>query len=180
MGIPVGTTYTSTLEATFVRRFTCTHCGFESLAKVRSRGEGQGTSPLWLREQGAKDAASAEALRKAEEAADELVALAECPSCERHDEGARSGAAMGAWLGGLGLGVLCAALCYFVFRRSDFGVVFSAIAGVVATVMHVKSRAWRWNEIDDRVRVLRHSEVKALLKEHDAVEADASGSARVA
>ncbi|MEW5738884.1 MAG: hypothetical protein AB1938_08145 [Myxococcota bacterium] len=166
MGIPIGSTYTSTVEATFLRHFTCKHCGFESVAKVRSKGEGQGTSPLWLREEGAKSAASKEALSRAEGAADELVSMAECPSCERHDERARSSAQTSAWLGGVGLGAVCAVLCYFVFSTSHHAVAISAVAAVIAAALHVKHRAWRWTEVDERVQVLTHAELEALVEAH--------------
>lgn len=164
MGIPVGTRYTSEVEGTFYRRFTCSHCAFESLAKVRAKGEGEATSYLWLREDGAKSDAQNEAVRKAEEAAERMAAAGTCPSCQQHDAGARSSLQTSAWAGGVGLGVVMAVIVLVLFSKSDLGVIGALVTGVAVTLWHVMQRAWMWETF--RVEVLSHHDVASLLVEH--------------
>lgn len=166
----VGNRHTARLEATYVRRFTCTACGFESLARVRSKGEGQASSPYFLREQGAKDAARGEAEREAEENANALVQKARCPSCDARDESAIRGEKIGAWLGGAGLGALLSVLAAFIFKSSDLAwPLYGAITFITAAIF-VAQRSWKWSEVDTRVHVMTHSEVETLLAQVRAEE----------
>lgn len=169
----VGNRHTAQLEATYFRRFTCKACGFESLARVRAKGEGQASSPFFLREQGAKDAARGEAELKAEENANALAQLGRCPSCDARDESAVSAEKTSAWLGGLGLGAVFAVLAGFVFARHDLPWLVYAVGAVVIAALHVQKHEWKWGEADERVRVLSHSEVESLLAEVGELDADA-------
>lgn len=172
MGIPVGTRYTSEIEGTFFRRFTCSHCEFESLAKVRAKGEGEATSYLWLREEGAKSDAHNEAVRKAEEAAERMAAGGTCPACQQHDESARSSLQTSAWAAAVGLGVVMAVIVLAVFSKTDLGVMGALVAGVGTTLWHVATRSWMWEP--SRVEVLGHHELATLLVKHGVDGGDTS------
>lgn len=166
----VGNRHTARLEATYVRRFTCKACGFESLARVRSKGEGQASSPYFLREQGAKDAARSEAEAKAEENANALVQKARCPSCDQRDEGAVRSEKLGAWLAGTGLGALVSVGVAFIFKRQDLSWPVYGIVSFLTAAFYAASQSWKWGEVDTRVHVLTHSEVESLLEQAEAEE----------
>lgn len=161
----VGNRHTAQLEATFFRRFTCKACGFESLARVRAKGEGQASSPFFLREEGAKDAARQEAEGKAKENADALAQLGRCPSCDTRDESAVRAEKVSAWLAGLGLGAVFAVLGAFFFARHDLPWLVYAVGAAVIAAIHVGNHSWKWGEAEERVRVLTHSEMESLLAE---------------
>lgn len=169
----VGHRYTARVEGTVIRKFECTQpgCGFVSLARVRTKGEGQGVSPYFLREEGAKQSANSEAEAKALENADTLVSLARCPACDRQDEGKVSSEKLGAY----GLGALiafgCGLLGAFVVRDGGFGFVAGGVIGVVCAIIHVTTQSWRWNEVDERVEVLSYHELEALLDERERAAA---------
>jgi hypothetical protein len=139
---------------------------------VRAKGEGEATSYLWLREEGAKSDAQSEAVRKAEEAAERMAAAGTCPACQQHDESARSSLQTGAWFGGAGLGALIAVVVLFVFSKSDLGVMGALVAGVVTAIWHVATRSWMWEP--SRVEVLGHHELAALLVKHGVEVGDTS------
>lgn len=166
----VGNRHTARLEATYVRRFTCKACGFESLARVRSKGEGQASSPYFLREQGAKDAARSEAEQKAEENANALVQKARCPSCDQRDEGAVRSEKLGAWLAGAGIGALLSIGVAFIFKREDLGWPVYGIVTFLTAAFYAASQSWKWSEVDTRVQVLTLSEVESLLEQVKAAE----------
>jgi hypothetical protein len=150
----------------------CSHCEFESLAKVRAKGEGEATSYLWLREEGAKSDAQREAVRKAEEAAERMAAAGTCPACQQHDGSARSSLQSGAWLAGVGLGVVMAVIVLVVFGKLGFGMPIALVAGIGTTLWHVATRSWMWEP--SRVEVLGHPELAALLVKHGVEVGDPS------
>lgn len=165
----VGRRHTATLEATMLQPFTCVHCAFESLARVRTKGEGEGTSPFMLREQGAKDAASAEAETQARENAAELAKMGTCPACERRDESVISGTKTSAWIKAIAFALLAGGLVWFVTSSGrhgmgDFGFILSAAVAVGTLFLTVSKDSWKWSELEARVSVLNVQEALAELE----------------
>lgn len=160
-----GNRHTATLEATMFRAFACVHCGHESVAKVRTKGEGQGVSPYMLREEGAREAASEEAHQKAAENADVLAAMATCPRCGKRDEGKVSSLRSWAYGKGVLFAALICAICWFLSggRHDGFFIFGGLIGAPIALVATVMGDSWKWNEVDQRVDVLGHAEVERLL-----------------
>lgn len=160
-----GNRHTAVLEATVFRPFTCPHCSYETIAKIRTKGEGQGVSPYMLREEGAKEAASTEARQKAEENAGLLLSLAICPRCDKRDEAALSSVKSAAYGKAFLFSALVAGICWLLSGRHDPGILIVA-GGVVAAITAIATivgDSWKWNEVEHRVELMRHSEVEALL-----------------
>jgi hypothetical protein len=63
----VGKSHTATITSRGVRTFVCPSCSHEALAIVVGVGQGAGQSPFFLDEEGAKERASREGAKNAEE-----------------------------------------------------------------------------------------------------------------
>ena len=161
-----GRQHTATLEATMLKRFTCVHCGFESLVKVLTKGEGEGTSPYLLREEGAQTAARSEAEEKARENAADLARMGTCPACQRRDESTISGLKVNTWLKGGAFALLVGAGTWFVTGRSmdGFGAWIIAAMMVGTVLVTVSKDSWKWKELGERVSVLNHQDLALELE----------------
>src|SRR6185436_17046096 len=87
--IPVGTRHQVTVQRTVEVPFRCTHCGFRTLARVRSEGIGERGAPLFVGMGRAIDKATSDAETDLNAAATDLAAGAKCPACGRFDASAR-------------------------------------------------------------------------------------------
>lgn len=161
-----GRRHTATIEATLLQRFTCVHCGFESLVKVLTKGEGEGTSPYLLREQGAQTEARAEAEEKARANAADLAKLGTCPACHRRDESTLSGLKASTWIKAVAFAGLVGGFIWYVFTATETMKVVPGLcsliiaATMVGTALAIVSRgSWKWKELGERVSVLNQREL---------------------
>ncbi len=129
--VRLGRRYTIGLEGEALADFRCVACGFESVARVRGRGVGEGFSPLWL----GNSAAKAEALAGAQESlgrqAERWAPFGLCPKC-RHVDAAGLAAHRRTRLMLVGLvALLPFAFCLLLHFPWEVGVLASGLLGFV-------------------------------------------------
>ena len=169
MGIPVGVKYTQQVSGAFPIPFQCASCGFQSVAMVQSRGEGEGSAMLWIDKAGAQDRASDEAQKNARKSAEEIAHLGECPQCNECDMAGRRSLRARYTFKGLLLVPVASSLFWVLtmlrnMRRGGeltFMVVAGGVAGLVMAMMYISKRSWMWNDVDNRVRVMSAKELQA-------------------
>ncbi len=106
----VGNRYSANVEKLVPLDFACSECDYEQVALVPSWGEGQGNSPYFLDETGAKDRAAVGADGAADKNARKILALACCPQCFAQDQNALRRHRINTWLTLLALFVVCGLL----------------------------------------------------------------------
>lgn len=162
----VGKSHTATITSRGVRTFVCPSCSHEALAVVVGVGQGAGQSPFFLDEEGAKDRASREGAKNAEENAALTLALARCPKCFVRDERKLTGEKAKAIAGALA--------CIAIFPlfgllldathsgRSSAGLFIFVPLGFVTAYFVFVSQRWKWETVDNRVHFLTDEELAAL------------------
>ncbi|MBI1372714.1 MAG: hypothetical protein GC159_08130 [Phycisphaera sp.] len=81
MGIPIGQRYTATMKGSTMKRADCESCKQAYYYKVERSATGEGSSILWLDNEGASDRASSAAEVALKAALDKAVDLVACPNC---------------------------------------------------------------------------------------------------
>lgn len=162
----VGKSHTATITSRGVRTFVCPSCAHEALAVVVGVGQGAGQSPFFLDEEGAKERASREGTKNAEENAALTLALARCPKCFARDEGKLTAEKAKAIAG--------AVACIAIFPlfgllldashsgRSSAGLFIFVPLGFVTAYFVFVSQRWKWETVDNRVHFLTDDELAAL------------------
>jgi hypothetical protein len=166
-----------TASATFLLPFRCVHCGFETLARVESKGLAQ-VGGNGLAEEESRDRARTSATDACQKNAEQLAPLGVCPKCRGRDEGALAAVKRRAWIGPgilLVLGGVMGAVS--LFRMPDgVGVVVAlvelALAGYGAHWV-LRFSSWKWNEAGERVDVLNERELAQELETLAALSAAA-------
>lgn len=167
----VGRKHTATITTKAILPFRCTFCRKESQALVVGVGQGQGNSPYFLDESGAKDRAKSSAERAAEENAQLTLSLAACPKCGRRDESVARALKAKAILGvvaamivlplmGIGLDAL---------QHTSFGLYIFMPCALLAAWMIWAQQKWKWETASGRVAFLPEED------EDDAAERAVTG-----
>src|SRR5829696_6431955 len=81
MGIPIGTDYRSTMSATVTKHVTCENCSCSYTYEMTRSATGQGTSVLWLDNEGAESRAQERAAKSLERQLRTGCDLVPCPDC---------------------------------------------------------------------------------------------------
>jgi hypothetical protein len=152
----VGRKHTSTVTLKTVLPFRCASCAHEAQALVVGVGQGQGNSPYFLDESGAKERAASSADSAARENATLTLKLAACPKCGARDEAAVRAIKLKAVAGVVACLVLLPLLGVFIdsLRRTSFGFWIFVVCGVFAAWGVWRSQSWKWTTIDHRVAFL--------------------------
>lgn len=81
MGIPIGTTFTATVQATARKLVVCERCATRFTYDLTCRAEGRALSLLWLDNEGARRTAAERADQNARASLERAVGVVLCPSC---------------------------------------------------------------------------------------------------
>lgn len=81
MPVPIGSAHSAHATAEIAGAYRCAHCEREFVAHAFGESSGESFSPLFLREEGAANAAVANAREHAQADAHENVLIAPCPRC---------------------------------------------------------------------------------------------------
>src|SRR5579871_6578709 len=79
--IPTGRRYTSTITGWVWRPVRCEKCGCEFAYKLKIVAQGQGYSPLFLNNNGAKSAAADKARQNFDQKVKSDITAVNCPDC---------------------------------------------------------------------------------------------------
>lgn len=162
----VGKSHTATITSRGVRTFVCPSCSHEALAIVVGVGQGAGQSPFFLDEEGAKERASREGAKNAEENAAFTLSLARCPKCFWRDDrkiALEKAKAMA--------GALACVLVFPLFGllldashsgRSSAGLFIFVPLGFFTAFFVFVSQRWKWETVENRVHFLSDEELDAL------------------
>lgn len=161
MSIRIGREYVSKVEGEIALPVQCGKCAFASVAVVKARGEGRGTSALWLRNEGAASDAESRAHEKLKKNARQLADLAACPSCGSQDRAALHLVRVWAWVKALALAALVAALVQSGAHGHELPLPLLLGGALVVAFFIASEDSWKWKELDQRVRVL---DAKALAE----------------
>jgi hypothetical protein len=163
--IPVGRTYTAEVGGSVPVKYECGSCGFATIAVVRSEGRAEATAWAFIGSDSAKASAESNARADLLENARVLAATARCPSCNALDEAASSGARTQAIFQSIGTFAVMVVLgLYMQSTRESLWALLAFALGLVLAVSHYSKNSWKWAGADDRVRLLGHEEVEALLQ----------------
>jgi hypothetical protein len=162
-------------SATFPFPFRCIHCGFESIAKVRSKGV-SGVGGNGFGEEEMEKLAGERALRIAEKNAPELAPLGLCPRCHGRDEAALAVVKRRAWtwtalafLFLSGPSALMAVKMHDGFA-SMMTVAVGLAVGTWGGYKTLEYYSWKWTELPDRVEVMTERELAEALAAAEAAE----------
>ena len=134
----VGRRYEASVVTSEATRFSCMHCNYECDAMVTGIGEGQGRSAYFLDNDGARDRAQHDAAGDARANMHFALRGATCPSCKKHDAGARRYVYLTSALRGLVIGALLGAVVLVLCKGSTFGWGAGiATIGVVTAIMTI-------------------------------------------
>ncbi len=153
MGMYVGRRHSATVTIKRVLPFHCPHCAHQARALVVGIGQGQGTSPYFLDESGAKQRASSGAERAAEENAALTLKVARCPSCHKRDEQALQAMRTKVILGAVAclVALPLMGLVMDALQRASFGLYIFGPIGVITAWFLWSSKKWQWETADRRV-----------------------------
>ncbi len=167
--MPFAIEYEAEVESLGRRPFVCSKCGYEAVAVVRSRGVGESTSPLALRNRGAREKASREAARDAQRNLEVLVSLATCPACGQRDRARIASLQRAASIRAAVVALFAWLFSLFFARGAELSPVVVLFCASVLVAVLVRRESWKWTEADQRVRVLSRGELESL--EHELVAA---------
>lgn len=172
----VGRRHTATVTAKTLLPYSCPNCRHEAFALVTGVGQGQGQSPYFLDESGAKERAGSQAEASARENAELTLSLARCPSCQRIDAN-KLGAVKGKTIAG-------SVACVVVFPvfglildalhggRSSVGLVIFVPLGLLTAWLVYAQQKWKWETVENRVLFVSAEELSAALDKSDAGASD--------
>lgn len=158
--VPVGTAYTSTIEAALLVDFVCKRCGHAAVARVRSKGEGQATAYAFIGGARAKARATGVAAADLKANAAAVVSLAKCPACSFVDQEAASAARTVAFLKSAAVVAVATLMAVLLPERSATMVWAMPLIGVVAAFVQYQKASWRWSEVDERVEFVKGAKKK--------------------
>jgi hypothetical protein len=149
----VGRKHTATITTRSILPFRCIFCKKESLAVVIGVGQGQGNSPYFLDESGAKDRAKSSAERAAEENARLTLSMAACPKCGRRDESVARGLKTKAVLGVVGAMIVLPlmGIALDALQSRSFGLYIFMPCALLAAWMIWTQQKWKWQTVAGRV-----------------------------
>jgi hypothetical protein len=155
----VGRRHTVTVTSKQLLPYACPFpdCKHEAVALVVGVGQGEGNSPYFLDETGAKERASQKGSHAADENARLTLRLARCPRCKRRDDTALravKGKAIAAVVATL---VLFPLFGMFIdsLNHSSFGTWIFGVIALFVAVFIWKMQSWKWTTIDHRVAFVK-------------------------
>ena len=138
-----GRSYQAQVVTSESTRYQCMHCGFECDAMVTGIGEGSGSSPFFLDNDGARDRARMDASAGASNNMHYALRSATCPKCGKHDAGARREVYITSALRGLLYGALLGGVVVVVCKGSMTGWGVGIATCVVVMIAMTIARAER-------------------------------------
>jgi len=165
MPIPIPTRhYQATHQEQFLLDYACKKCGFTGEAEVLGIGHGAGSSPMFIRNDEAREEASYEAWAGSARNARTMIKLCPCPRCGRRDLMAVATFI----LGNLVLMALASAFFvalaayFFSSHASNEGWLFLIISAVIVISLYVfvvHPKWWGWKR---RIRFLPKGETSEV------------------
>lgn len=149
----VGRRHTSTVTLKRVLPFQCPHCAHAAKALVIGIGQGQGNSPYFLDESGAKERASSAGERAAQENAELTLKLAVCPKCGTRDDAAVRALKGKAYFAVVASVVAMVLLGLFVdaLKNTHYAMWIFGPGALFCAWAVWTQQSWKWTTIDNRV-----------------------------
>lgn len=130
----VGRHHTTSIATVNNDRFVCIHCNYECDALVTGLGEGSGSSPYFLDDDGARGRARDEAVGEARSNMHWALAGASCPQCGKHDRAARWHVYWTSGVRGLAYGALIGVAIVAALKGSTAGWIGGVLGLLVVAV----------------------------------------------
>lgn len=86
MGIPIGQTITAQVSGSCIKHVCCANCQTDFVYVAQRTGGGQGSSLLFLDNEGAKERAEGHAVKNLETELEKAVDPVPCPNCFRYQD----------------------------------------------------------------------------------------------